>query len=292
MHISRRKRELQERGAKKLSRRERERLTELTNEENDNAESSVDEDDVSGDAVSDNKGELGSDVLRHAQESLSAECSDEMSGEPEDPSAEELDSLAIDLSLGTGGRGTWSKLYGEALPSWLVERLEVCGFAEPTPVQAQAIDTVLRDKRDALVQAYTGSGKTLSFLIPLFAFLEEGKSMHKQGRRLAGVQARKPKPPNPTPHARITHRTHVHAQQVLAAPRLTQRPGLVMLHTHTHHTHTHTHFTSPSLSLLHSLHTPLSLSLSLSPALSLSLSLTLRLSSLPPRASSRCSSRK
>lgn len=100
--------------------------------------------------------------------------------------AEEAGELA---TRGTGGKGTWSRLYGDALPAWLVERLEVCGFMEPTAVQAQAIETVVCQSRDALVQAYTGSGKTLSFLIPLFAVLERVRGADSTKRRLAGVQA-------------------------------------------------------------------------------------------------------
>ena len=60
----------------------------------------------------------------------------------------------------------------------------------PTPVQAEAISAIVLDERDALVQAYTGSGKTLSFLIPLFTVLEQSmRGMDKKKRRLAGVQA-------------------------------------------------------------------------------------------------------
>ena len=47
---------------------------------------------------------------------------------------------------GAGGArgGTWTRLFGEALPAWLVDRLEVSGFMEPTPVQAEAIDVIVR----------------------------------------------------------------------------------------------------------------------------------------------------
>ena len=48
------------------------------------------------------------------------------------------------------------------------------GFDTPTPVQAQAIGLVL-DGRDLLVSAETGSGKTLSFCLPLLQALAENQ---------------------------------------------------------------------------------------------------------------------
>ena len=41
------------------------------------------------------------------------------------------------------------------------------GIKEPTPVQAEAIPA-LRNGRDTIVQAQTGTGKTLAFLLPLY----------------------------------------------------------------------------------------------------------------------------
>ena len=88
------------------------------------------------------------------------------------------------------GGDTFRERFGEAIPSWLLDRLEASGFVVPTPVQAEAISAIVLDERDALVQAYTGSGKTLSFLIPLFTVLEQSmRGMDKKKRRLAGVQA-------------------------------------------------------------------------------------------------------
>jgi ATP-dependent helicase YprA (DUF1998 family) len=165
LYVSRREREREERG-KKLSRRERERLeqSEQGEKEGDGAflQASEDED---GDADA-------------SAAFLTDSAADDEEGVSESPGVE-----------GEGLPGTWRRLYGEALPTWLVQRLEACGFMQPTPVQAEAIDVVVRQKRDALVQAYTGSGKSLSFLIPLFAVLEEVRGMDKTKRRLAGVQA-------------------------------------------------------------------------------------------------------
>ena len=51
-------------------------------------------------------------------------------------------------------------------PEHLVNTLARQGIREATPVQEQAIP-VVRAGRDAIVQAQTGTGKTLAFLLPL-----------------------------------------------------------------------------------------------------------------------------
>ena len=56
----------------------------------------------------------------------------------------------------------------------LLRALADQGFDTPTPVQAQAIPLVL-DGRDLLVSAETGSGKTLSFCLPLLQALAENQ---------------------------------------------------------------------------------------------------------------------
>ena len=53
----------------------------------------------------------------------------------------------------------------------LLAALEKLNFSEPTPVQAQAIPVVLNG-RDTYINAETGSGKTLSYLLPLFQLLK------------------------------------------------------------------------------------------------------------------------
>jgi len=56
------------------------------------------------------------------------------------------------------------------LPEWLVKRAEALGYTQPTPVQAAAVGPILRGA-DAIVIAQTGSGKTLSYLLPLLAMV-------------------------------------------------------------------------------------------------------------------------
>lgn len=49
---------------------------------------------------------------------------------------------------------------------------------DPTPVQLQAIP-IFMERRDLIVSAPTGSGKSLSFLLPLFALIERGRRSKK-----------------------------------------------------------------------------------------------------------------
>jgi ATP-dependent RNA helicase RhlE len=58
----------------------------------------------------------------------------------------------------------------------LKKRLAACNFITPTPVQAGAIPPAL-EGRDVLATAQTGTGKTLSFLIPIFEQLQ-GQSLN------------------------------------------------------------------------------------------------------------------
>jgi superfamily II DNA/RNA helicase len=56
-----------------------------------------------------------------------------------------------------GTAGTFRERFGKVIPEWLSDRLEQGGFSVPTSVQAEAIETVVVEGRDALVQAYTGT---------------------------------------------------------------------------------------------------------------------------------------
>lgn len=53
------------------------------------------------------------------------------------------------------------------------------GYAEPTPVQREAIPAILA-RRDVLGSARTGSGKTAAYLLPLLQKLLDGRN---DGRR-------------------------------------------------------------------------------------------------------------
>lgn len=60
--------------------------------------------------------------------------------------------------------------FEEGLPQWLCNRLREMGFDKPTPIQRQAIPSLLA-RRDLMAAAPTGSGKTVAFLAPLIASL-------------------------------------------------------------------------------------------------------------------------
>ena len=62
-----------------------------------------------------------------------------------------------------------SRAWGDLNPplsEWVLEAMSTMGFARMTPVQASAIPLFMSHK-DVVVEAVTGSGKTLSFLIPI-----------------------------------------------------------------------------------------------------------------------------
>ena len=60
------------------------------------------------------------------------------------------------------------------LSSALMSRINSNNFVTPTPVQAQAIPPAL-EGRDVLATAQTGTGKTLSFLIPIVEMLQKAQ---------------------------------------------------------------------------------------------------------------------
>jgi superfamily II DNA/RNA helicase len=72
---------------------------------------------------------------------------------------------------------TFAELYGDRLPDWLIEKCESCGYKAPTLIQERALDLFFDETDDPpnsmVLQAQTGSGKTLTYLLPLFAKLED-----------------------------------------------------------------------------------------------------------------------
>ena len=73
---------------------------------------------------------------------------------------------------------------GEAI----LERLEGLAFREPTPIQAQAIPTIL-EGRDILGLAQTGTGKTAAYLLPLIQQIVETREEVKVRRTAVLVLA-------------------------------------------------------------------------------------------------------
>ena len=62
----------------------------------------------------------------------------------------------------------------------LKNRLTSAGFTMPTPVQAKAIPPALEGK-DILATASTGTGKTLSFLIPMIQRMDSTSAPSTKG---------------------------------------------------------------------------------------------------------------
>lgn len=74
--------------------------------------------------------------------------------------------------------GTWTEL-DPPLSDDLLENLDrVFGFKTMTPVQKAAIPLFMSNK-DVIVQACTGSGKTLSFVLPIIDILRKKRASWK-----------------------------------------------------------------------------------------------------------------
>ncbi len=70
---------------------------------------------------------------------------------------------------------TFTQHYSNSLPSWLTSRAEECGWMYPTLIQRRALDTIL-DGKDCILQSQTGSGKTLSYILPLLASVDKSRA--------------------------------------------------------------------------------------------------------------------
>ncbi|KAK9244657.1 P-loop containing nucleoside triphosphate hydrolase protein [Lipomyces tetrasporus] len=77
----------------------------------------------------------------------------------------------------------WETL-SPALTPWLLETVRALGYANMTPVQASTIPLFCSNK-DVVVEAVTGSGKTISFLIPTIEIILRAGSTSRG--RLGGI---------------------------------------------------------------------------------------------------------
>ncbi|KAG7277887.1 hypothetical protein CRUP_036287 [Coryphaenoides rupestris] len=66
----------------------------------------------------------------------------------------------------------WKDLF---VPEPVLKALSYLGFSSPTPIQALALPSAIRDRMDIVGAAETGSGKTLSFAIPMIHTILEWK---------------------------------------------------------------------------------------------------------------------
>ncbi|MBZ8132250.1 DEAD/DEAH box helicase [Afifella sp. IM 167] len=65
----------------------------------------------------------------------------------------------------------------------VLQAVNAVGYADPTPIQAQAIPHVMNG-RDVLGLAQTGTGKTASFVLPMLTLLERGRARARMPRTL------------------------------------------------------------------------------------------------------------
>lgn len=74
------------------------------------------------------------------------------------------------------------------IPYPILKKLKLKGLVHPTPIQMQGIPAILSG-RDLIGIAYTGSGKTLTFILPLisFAMLEETRLKINSGEGPVGL---------------------------------------------------------------------------------------------------------
>uniref|UniRef100_U3JIJ1 ATP-dependent RNA helicase n=1 Tax=Ficedula albicollis TaxID=59894 RepID=U3JIJ1_FICAL len=74
----------------------------------------------------------------------------------------------------------WKDLF---VPEPVLQALSYLGFSAPTPIQALALPSAIRDNMDVLGAAETGSGKTLAFAIPMIhSVLQWQKSNNSTAR--------------------------------------------------------------------------------------------------------------
>ena len=92
------------------------------------------------------------------------------------PSSTSLqESLQYDATL---SEQTFEQLYRDDLPEWLLENCKEYGFERPTLIQERTLDCFFNDEPNSMViQAQTGSGKTLTYLLPLLSKLEDRASV-------------------------------------------------------------------------------------------------------------------
>ncbi|MCO5609199.1 hypothetical protein L7F22_063422 [Adiantum nelumboides] len=74
--------------------------------------------------------------------------------------------------------GPWHQIQPPLQP-WILDHLQTLGFSSLTQVQSSSIPLLLSHK-DLIVEAITGSGKTLSFLIPLLELISKRSSNLKK----------------------------------------------------------------------------------------------------------------
>ncbi|KAI7804273.1 hypothetical protein IRJ41_004398 [Triplophysa rosa] len=87
------------------------------------------------------------------------------------------DAALADAGSPNADVSAWKDLF---VPDVVLKALSKLGFSAPTPIQALAIPPAVRDHLDVLGAAETGSGKTLSFAIPMIHMILEWRKGSNQ----------------------------------------------------------------------------------------------------------------
>ncbi|ORY27454.1 P-loop containing nucleoside triphosphate hydrolase protein [Naematelia encephala] len=95
----------------------------------------------------------------------------------------------MDRSQGTAPAfgGSWSKLSPPLTPS-ILEAVHSMGFTNMTPVQAGTIPRAMKNQ-DCVVEAVTGSGKTIAFVIPVLERIIRRETPYSKGQVAAIIIA-------------------------------------------------------------------------------------------------------
>ena len=96
------------------------------------------------------------------------------------PESEQVD-VTVEPAVVVPDVATFAEL---KLSAPVLEAIVVAGYTKPTPIQAQFIPLALTG-RDVMGQAKTGTGKTASFLLPIFEKIKAGTSLSPQALVLA-----------------------------------------------------------------------------------------------------------
>lgn len=86
-------------------------------------------------------------------------------------------SLALDGSATTeqGTTPSFLELSSNGIPAWLLQNCEKLGFTTPTLVQREALPTIFAGA-DVVLQAQTGSGKTLTYGLPVLSSIDPSRA--------------------------------------------------------------------------------------------------------------------
>jgi superfamily II DNA/RNA helicase len=70
---------------------------------------------------------------------------------------------------------TFRELYGNDIPEWLLSKCDELGFKCPTNTQKIALPIIF-NKTDCILQSQTGSGKTLTFALPILSKIDPSRA--------------------------------------------------------------------------------------------------------------------